>query len=72
MQRFYGADIVTAMTLDASNNIDLTGPTRSSNFPVTAGAFQVQHAGRPGTLTGILSGTPARRGVDNTDSVNFP
>jgi uncharacterized protein (TIGR03437 family) len=49
-----GADIIHAMAIDASNNIYLTGETLSSNFPVTAGAFQKKHAGTPGTITGIL------------------
>jgi uncharacterized protein (TIGR03437 family) len=53
-----GADIIHAMAIDASNNIYLTGETLSSNFPVTAGAFQKKHAGQPGTITGILAGTP--------------
>src|SRR5712691_10612427 len=49
-----GADIIHAMAIDGSNNIYLTGETLSSNFPVTAGAFQQKHAGQPGTETGIL------------------
>jgi uncharacterized protein (TIGR03437 family) len=53
-----GADIIHAMAIDASNNIYLTGETLSSNFPVTAGAFQKKHAGQPGTITGILAPTP--------------
>ncbi len=52
-----GTDIVHAMALDAANNIYLTGETLSSNFPVTAGAFQKKHAGQPGTITGLLAGT---------------
>jgi uncharacterized protein (TIGR03437 family) len=52
-----GADIIHAIAIDASNNIYLTGETLSSNFPVTAGAFQTKHAGTPGTITGILGGT---------------
>ena len=54
-----GADIIHAMAVDASNNVYLTGETLSSNFPVTAGAFQKKHAGQPGTVTGILSPAPA-------------
>ena len=54
-----GADIVHAMAIDAANNIYLTGETLSSNFPVTAGAFQTTHAGHPGTITGILANTGA-------------
>src|SRR5260370_25806028 len=50
-----GADIIHAMTIDASNNIYLTGETLSSNFPVTPGAVQQKHAGQPGTITGILA-----------------
>jgi uncharacterized protein (TIGR03437 family) len=53
-----GADIIYSMAIDASNNIYLTGETFSSNFPVTAGALQVKHAGQPGTTTGILAGFP--------------
>jgi uncharacterized protein (TIGR03437 family) len=43
------------VAVDASNNVYLTGETFSSNFPVTAGAFQQKHAGVPGTMTGILA-----------------
>jgi hypothetical protein len=43
------------MAVDASNNVYLTGETLSSNFPVTAGAFQKKHAVVPGTMTGILA-----------------
>src|ERR1039458_9143230 len=50
-----GADIIHAIAIDASNNVYLTGETLSSNFPVTAGAFQKQHAGQPGTFTGLMA-----------------
>jgi len=50
-----GTDIIHAITVDASNNVYLTGETFSSNFPVTTGAFQKKHAGVPGTMTGILA-----------------
>jgi uncharacterized protein (TIGR03437 family) len=50
-----GTDIIHAMAVDAANNVYLTGETFSSNFPVTAGAFQRKHAGVPGTMTGILA-----------------
>jgi uncharacterized protein (TIGR03437 family) len=50
-----GADIIHAMAVDASNNVYLTGETLSSNFPVTAGAFQKKHAGQPGTFTGLMA-----------------
>jgi hypothetical protein len=48
-----GTDIIHAMAVDASNNIYMTGETFSSNFPVTAGAFQKKHSVVPGTMTGI-------------------
>src|SRR5258706_8894697 len=54
-----GADIIHAMAIDSSNNVYLTGEALSSNFPVTAGAFQQKHAGQPGTITGILGGPAA-------------
>ncbi len=41
-------DRVFAMALDASGNIYLTGDTQSSNFPVTASAFQSTNHGGPG------------------------
>jgi len=50
-----GADIIHAIAIDAANNVYLTGETLSSNFPVTAGAFQKKHAGQPGTFTGIMA-----------------
>jgi hypothetical protein len=50
-----GADIIHAIAIDASNNVYLTGETLSSNFPVTAGAFQKKHAGQPGTFTGLMA-----------------
>ncbi|NNJ55519.1 MAG: hypothetical protein HKP14_05285, partial [Bacteroidia bacterium] len=40
-----GSDLIHSMTLDDSNNIYITGETRSSDFPVTAGCFQSTYAG---------------------------
>ena len=40
-----GSDLIHSMTLDASNNIYITGETRSTDFPVTAGCFQSTYAG---------------------------
>jgi uncharacterized protein (TIGR03437 family) len=51
-----GDDEITAMAVDGVGNVYLTGWTNSASFPVTAGAFQTKHAGRPGTLSGLLSG----------------
>jgi len=50
-----GADIIHAIAVDSSSNVYLTGETLSSNFPVTAGAFQKKHAGQPGTFTGLMA-----------------
>ena len=35
-----GADTIYGMAVDARNNVYLTGSTKSSDFPVTTGAFQ--------------------------------
>ena len=37
-----GEDIVHAVATDSSGNVYLAGETTSSNFPVTAGAFQTK------------------------------
>lgn len=38
-------DTITGMTVDASNNIYLTGYTSSQNFPVTANGFRTGYSG---------------------------
>lgn len=48
----YGDDGRSEIVLDADNNVYLAGCTRSSDFPVTAGAFQTKWGG--GDQDGIL------------------
>jgi hypothetical protein len=43
-------DIANAVATDAQGNAYIAGQTVSSNFPVTAGAYQLQSAGMPSQL----------------------
>jgi uncharacterized protein (TIGR03437 family) len=48
-----GEDIVHAIATDFVGNVYLAGETTSSNFPVTAGAFQTKRGNAPGTIFGF-------------------
>jgi uncharacterized protein (TIGR03437 family) len=48
-----GEDIVHAIATDSAGNVYLAGETTSSNFPVTAGAFQTKRGNSPGTIFGF-------------------
>jgi len=48
-----GEDIVHAVATDSTGNVYLAGETTSSNFPVTAGAFQTKRGNSPGTIFGF-------------------
>src|SRR5277367_489844 len=48
-----GEDIVHAVATDFTGNVYLAGETTSSNFPVTAGAFQTKRGNSPGTIFGF-------------------
>ncbi|HME06139.1 MAG TPA: SBBP repeat-containing protein [Bryobacteraceae bacterium] len=48
-----GEDIVHAASTDFAGNVYLAGETTSSNFPVTAGAFQTKRGNSPGTIFGF-------------------
>jgi Beta-propeller repeat len=48
-----GEDIVHAVATDSAGNVYLAGETTSSNFPVTAGAFQTKRGNSPGTIFGF-------------------
>jgi hypothetical protein len=50
-----GEDIVHAVATDFAGNVYLAGETTSSNFPVTAGAFQTKRGSSPGTIFGFES-----------------
>src|SRR5271165_2056871 len=47
-----------AVAVDPKGNVYVVGETVSGDFPVTAGAFQQQHAGVPGTDYSIFTGSP--------------
>ena len=49
-------DLVHAMAVDSQGNVYLAGETVSPDFPVTAGAFQTQQAGKPGNDCSIFTG----------------
>jgi uncharacterized protein (TIGR03437 family) len=49
-----GADKVHAIATDPDGNVYLTGETYSSDLPVTPGALQSEHAGRPGTSSSVF------------------
>ena len=49
-------DIVHAIAVDLQGNVYLVGETVSPDFPVTAGAFQPTHAGKPGNDCSIFTG----------------
>ena len=48
-----GEDIIHAVATDSAGNVYLAGETTSSNFPVTAGAFQTKRGNSPGTIFGF-------------------
>jgi uncharacterized protein (TIGR03437 family) len=48
-----GEDVVHAVATDSAGNVYLAGETTSSNFPVTAGAFQTKRGNSPGTIFGF-------------------
>jgi hypothetical protein len=50
-----GEDIVHTVATDSAGNVYLAGETTSSNFPVTAGAFQTKRGNSPGTIFGFES-----------------
>jgi hypothetical protein len=45
------------VTLDPSGNVYVTGSTNSTNFPITAGAFQVTNAGGFDAYVAMLTGS---------------
>jgi uncharacterized protein (TIGR03437 family) len=48
-----GEDIIHAVATDFDGNVYVAGETTSSNFPVTAGAFQTKRGNSPGTIFGF-------------------
>jgi hypothetical protein len=49
-----GSDSIHGVAADAGGNVYVTGFTYSAELPVTAGALQNRHAGRPGTVTSVF------------------
>jgi uncharacterized protein (TIGR03437 family) len=49
-------DAVHAVAVDSQGNVYLAGETVSADFPVTQGAFQTKHGGRPGNDCSIFTG----------------
>src|ERR1022692_1419392 len=49
-------DVVHAIAVDSRGNVYLAGETVSPDFPVTAGALQIKHAGMPGNDCSIFTG----------------
>lgn len=49
-------DSVAAVAVDSQGNVYLTGETVSPDFPITPGAFQPKHGGRPGNDCSIFTG----------------
>ena len=48
------ADKIHGIATDPDGNVYVTGETYSSDLPVTPGALQSEHAGRPGTVTSVF------------------
>ncbi len=48
-----GEDIIHAVATDSAGNVYLAGETTSSNFPVTAGAFQTKRGNSSGIIFGF-------------------
>jgi uncharacterized protein (TIGR03437 family) len=49
-------DVVHAIAVDSQGNVYLAGETVSSDFPVTPGALQPKHGGKPGNDCSIFTG----------------
>ena len=49
-------DVVHAMAVDSQGNVYLAGETVSPDFPVTPGALQTKHGGKPGNDCSIFTG----------------
>lgn len=54
LQQNYGDDGRTEVILDGAGNIYVASCTRSTNFPVTPGAFQTTPGGTPGQQDGVV------------------